>query len=93
MKRAALLVLLAGAPLVLALFPRIRRAFVRKVRLVLLLYAGAVLLTGFAIGLWSGRAGTLTGGQVALAAAGVALAVGAFGAVVRDALRDRPTRG
>ncbi len=93
MKRVALLVLFVGAPLVLALFPRLRRSLARKARLVLLLYSGAVLLTAFAVGLWSNRAASLSGGQVALAAAGVALVLFAFGAVVRDALRDRPTRG
>lgn len=93
MRRAALLFLLAGAPLLLALFPRLRRAFFRKVRLFLLLYAAAVLLTGFATGLWSDRAARLPGGQLALSLAGVALVLIAFGAVVRDALRDRAPRG
>ena len=93
MKRAALLVLIVGAPLVLVLFPRLRKALVRKTRLFLLLYAGAILLTSLATGLWSNRAASLSGGEVALAAAGVALVLLAFGAVLRDALRDRPTRG
>ncbi len=93
MRRAALLILLVGAPLLLVLFPRLRRAFFRKVRLFLLLYAAAVLLTGFATGLWSDRVATLKGGQFALALAGVALVLIAFGAVVRDALRDRAPRG
>jgi len=93
MRRAALLFLLAGAPLLLALFPSLRRAFFRKVRLVLLLYAAAVLLTGFGTGLWSDRATSLSGGQVALALAGAALVLLAFGAVVRDALKDRAPRG
>ena len=93
MRRAALLLLLAGAPLLVALFPSLRRAFYRKVRLVLLLYAGALLLTGFATGAWSNRAASLSGGQVALALVGVALVLMAFLAVVRDALRDRAPRG
>jgi hypothetical protein len=93
MKRAVLLILFAGAPLVLALFPRLRRALVRKARLVLLLYAGAVLMTAFAVGFWSNRAASLSEGEIALAAAGAALVLVAFGAVVRDALRDRSTRG
>jgi hypothetical protein len=93
MKRAALLFLLAGAPLLLALFPRLRRAFFRKARLFLLLYAAAVLATGLGTGLWSNRAASLPGGQRALALAGVALVLIAFGAVVRDALRDREPRG
>lgn len=93
MRRVALLLLLAGAPLLLVLFPTLRRAFFRKARLVLLLYAGALLLTGFGTGLWSNRAASLPGGQLALALAGVALVLIAFGAVVRDALRDRSPRG
>lgn len=92
MKRAALLLLLLGAPLLLALFPRLRRALFRKARLFLLLYAGAILLTGFGIGLWSDRVSTLSGGALALSIAGVLLVLAAFGAVARDALRDRPTR-
>jgi len=93
MRRAALLVLLAGAPLLLALFPRLRRALLRKARLFLLLYAGALLLTSLTIGLWANRAASLSEGELALALAGVALILLAFGAVARDALRDRPNRG
>jgi hypothetical protein len=93
MKRAALLLLLAGAPLLLVLFPALRRALFRKARLFLLLYAGAILLTGFGIGVWSDRLSTLSGGETALALAGVLLVLCAFAAVARDALRDRSTRG
>ncbi len=93
MKRAALLVLIAGAPLLVALVPRLRRALVRKARLVLLLWAGAILLTSLATGLWANRAASLSGREAALAAAGVIVALAAFGAVARDALRDRSTRG
>jgi len=92
MKRAVLLLLLAGAPLLLVLFPRLRRALFRKARLFLLLYAGAILLTGFGTGLWSDRVSTLSGGALALSIAGVLLVLVAFGAVARDALRDRPIR-
>ncbi len=95
MKRAALLLLLAGAPLLLALFPSLRRAFFRKVRLVLLLYAGAILLTGFGTGIWSNRLSTLSTAQIALSIAGVLLVLVAFAAVVLDAheaRRKRPTR-
>ncbi|HQR46429.1 MAG TPA: hypothetical protein PLB02_04870 [Thermoanaerobaculia bacterium] len=92
MKRAALLLLL-GAPLLLALFPALRRALLRKARLFLLLYAGALLLTGFGTGLWSRRLATLSAGELGLALAGVALVLAAFAAVARDALRDRATRG
>ncbi len=92
MKRAAVLLLLAGGPLLLALVPSLRRALVRNARLVLLLYAGAILLTAFGTGLWSGRAASLSGAEAAFAGAGLLLVLAAFGAVVRDALRDRATR-
>lgn len=92
MKRAALLVLLVGAPLLLALFPALRRALFRKARLVLLLYAGAVLLSGLAIAFWSSRASSISGGEFVLAAASAALVLTALGAVLRDALRDRASR-
>lgn len=93
MKRAALLLLIAGAPLLLVLFPRLRRAAARKGRLVLLLWVGAILLTGFATGVWSGRAEVMSEGQWILAAAAVVLVLVAFGSVVRDALKGRSTRG
>jgi len=92
-KRAALLLLLFGAPLFLVLFPGLRRAFFRKTRLFLLLWAGAILLTALATGLWSNRLSSLSAGETALAAAGVLLVLAAFAAVVRDARRDRATRG
>jgi len=89
LKRAALLLLIAGAPLLLVLFPRLRRAAARKGRLVLLLWVGAILLTGFATGVWSGRAEVMSEGQWILAAAAVVLVLVAFGSVVRDALKGR----
>ncbi len=46
MKRAALLILLVGAPLVLALFPALRRRIAHKMRFLLLLWSGAVLFFG-----------------------------------------------
>jgi len=92
-KRAALLLLIAGAPLLLVLFPGLRRAAFRKGRLVLLLWVGAILLTGFATGVWSGRTDTMSAGQWILAAAGVVLVLAAFASVVKDALKDRSTRG
>ena len=93
MKRAALLLLIAGAPLLIALFPRLRRALFRKARLVLLLWTGAILLVALGTGLRSDRLSTLSGGEAVLALAGVLLVVAAFAAVVRDAARDRTTRG
>ncbi len=92
MKRAALLLLLAGAPLLLVFFPSLRRAFFRKIRLFLLLYAGAILLTALGTGVWSNRLSSLSAGETALSIAGVLLVLAAFAAVARDARRDRPTR-
>ena len=46
MKRAALLILLVGAPLVLVFFPEIRRRIAHKARFLLLLWSGAVLFFG-----------------------------------------------
>lgn len=46
MKRAALLILLVGAPLALALFPGFRRRIAHKLRFLLLLWSGAVLFFG-----------------------------------------------
>ena len=93
MKRAALLLFFAGAPLLLVLFPRLRRAFFRRARLFLLLWAGAILFTGFAVGLRSDRAAALSGGEALFAGIGLVLIVSAFAAVARDALRDHSTRG
>jgi len=93
LKRAALLLLIAGAPLLVVLFPGLRRAALRKGRLVLLLWVGAILLTGFATGIWSGRAEVMSEGQWMLAAAGVVLVLVAFASVVKDALKDRSNRG
>jgi len=93
MKRAALLLLIAGAPLLFALFPGLRRAAARKGRLVLLLWVGAILLTGFATGFWSGRTDVMSAWQWILASAGIVLVVAAFTAVVKDALKDRSPRG
>ncbi len=92
MKRAALLLLIAGAPLLLVLFPDLRRRGRGKGRLVLLLWVGAILLTGFATGVWSGRTEVMSEGQWMLAAAGVALVLAAFGSVLKEALKDRSTR-
>jgi hypothetical protein len=92
-KRAALLILIAGAPLFLVLLPGLRRAAARNGRLVLLLWVAAILLTGFSTGAWSGRTELMSAWQWVLASAGVALVVAAFTFVVRDALKDRPPRG
>ena len=46
MKRAALLILLVGAPLALVLFPGFRRRLAHKLRFLLLVWSGAVLFFG-----------------------------------------------
>ena len=46
MKRAALLILVVGAPLVLIFFPELRRRIANKLRFLLLLWSGAVLFLG-----------------------------------------------
>ena len=87
MKRAALLILVVGAPLVLLLFPELRRRIARKLRFLLLLWAGAVLF----VGLFAGRGGDVFEGketwEIGLALAGLSLFVGAFLAVLRDSGR------
>lgn len=46
MKRAAFFLLLVGVPLVLLVFPELRRRLAGKLRFILLVYAGALLLVG-----------------------------------------------
>jgi len=89
MKRLLLWGLVVAGPLVLLFFPDLRRAAVRKARLVLLLWAGAILLVGFATGLGRRRLETLGAADAVLAGAGIALVLGAFALVARDALRPR----
>ena len=86
MKRALLFVVLA-APLFVLVFPRLRRAAIRKARLVLLLWAGAILAVGFATGAWSSRVEALGAGETILTLAGILLVVAAFFAVLRDAMK------
>lgn len=87
MKRAALLILVVGAPLVFLLFPRLRKALVRNARLVLLLWAGAILAVGFATGAWSARVESLGARETVFTLIGILLVVAAFFAVLRDALK------
>jgi hypothetical protein len=89
MKRLLLWGLVLAGPLVLLFFPDLRRAAVRKARLVLLLWAGAILLVGFSTGLGARRLEALGAADCVLAAAGIALVLGAFALVARDALRPR----
>lgn len=87
MKRAALLILVVGAPLVLLFFPELRRRIASKLRFLLLLWAGAVLF----VGLFAGRGKNFLEGkepwETGLALFGLALFVGAFLAVLRDSSR------
>jgi hypothetical protein len=86
-KRAALLILVVGAPLVLLFFPELRRRIAGKMRFLLLLWAGAVLF----VGLFAGRGRNVLEGrgpwEIGIALLGLALFVGAFLAVLRDSGR------
>jgi hypothetical protein len=88
MKRAALLILVVGAPLVLLFFPELRRRIASKVRFLLLLWAGAVLF----VGLFAGRGRNFLEGketwEIGLALLGLALFVGAFLSVLRDSAQS-----
>src|SRR5512144_1739624 len=95
MKRAALLVLIVGAPLVLVLFPELRRRIAHKMRFLLLVWSGAVLFFGligapgkksFLEGEWGWDAGTLW------SLLGVAMFVAAFVSVFRDFRLSSPSR-
>ena len=87
MKRAALLILVVGAPLVLLFFPELRRRIARKLRFLLLLWAGAVLF----VGLFAGRGRDFLEGketwEIGLGLLGLALFVGAFVSVLIDTSR------
>jgi hypothetical protein len=92
-KRAALLILLVGAPLALALFPGFRRRIAHKLRFLLLLWAGAVLFFGLLGG--PGRKSFLEsewGASKAWAVLGVALLCAAFVSVLRDFQRSSPSK-
>lgn len=95
MRRAALLILLIGAPLALALFPGLRRRIAHKLRFLLLLWSGAVLFFGligapgkesFLEGEWGWNAGTLW------PLVGVALFTAAFVSVFRDLRLSSPSK-
>ncbi len=89
MKRAALLILVVGAPLVLVLFPELRRRIAHKLRFLLLVWSGAVLFFGvvgvpgrerksFLEGEWGWDWATLA------PLGGVLLFAAAFASVLRD---------
>jgi amino acid permease len=94
-KRAALLILLVGAPLALALFPGFRRRLAHKLRFLLLVWSGAVLF----FGLFGGpgkenffervREGDA---QAVWATLGVALFAAAFVSVLRDFRLSSPSK-
>ncbi len=93
MKRAALLILLIGAPLALVLFPEFRRRIAHKLRFLLLLWSGAVLFFGLIGG--PGKRNFLEGEwgeSTAWALMGVALLVAAFVSVFRDFLLSSPSK-
>jgi hypothetical protein len=92
-KRAALLILLIGAPLVLVLFPEIRRRIAHKMRFLLLLWSGAVLFFGLIGG--PGKKNFLEGewsASTAWALFGVALLLTAFVSVFRDFRLSSPSK-
>ena len=95
MKRAALLILVVGAPLVLLFFPELRRRIAHKLRFLLLLWAGAVLFFGLLGGPgkkslfereWGWDWATLA------PLGGVLLFAAAFLSVFRDVLRSSPSK-
>jgi len=94
-KRAALLILLVGAPLVLLFFPEIRRRIAHKARFLLLVWSGAVLFFGLVGG--PGRKNFLEGNSEEGWAMfwpflGVALFIAAFVSVLRDFRRSSPSK-
>lgn len=89
MKRAALLLAFGAAPLVLLLFPAARRFLAGKLRLVLLVLAGAILAGGLSTIAVGPRLGQLTPIEAGLTVGGVALLLGSFVAVLRDGTRNR----
>jgi hypothetical protein len=93
MKRAALLILVVGAPLVLLFFPELRRRIAHKLRFLLLLWAGAVLFFGLIGG--PGKKNFLEGewgASRAWALLGVALFGAAFVSILRDFRRSSPSK-
>jgi hypothetical protein len=94
-KRAALLILLVGAPLVLLFFPEIRRRIAHKARFLLLVWSGAVLFFGLVGG--PGKKSFLEGNSEEGWATfwpllGVALFIAAFVSVLRDFRRSSPSK-
>ena len=93
MKRAALLILVVGAPLVLLLFPELRRRIAHKLRFLLLVWAGAVLFFGLLGG--PGKKSFLEGewgASTVWALFGAVLLVAALGSVLRDFVLSSPSK-
>ena len=95
MRRAALLILLVGAPLVLVLFPELRRRIVHKMRFLLLVWSGAVLFFGLIGG--PGKENFFErvrggGADVLWPLLGVALFSLAFVSVLRDFRLSSPSK-
>jgi membrane protease YdiL (CAAX protease family) len=94
-KRAALLILLVGAPLALVLFPGFRRRLANKLRFLLLVWSGAVLFFGLMGG--PGKKNFFErvregDAQTAWALLGVALFAAAFVSVLRDFRLSSPPK-
>ncbi|HEX7671258.1 MAG TPA: hypothetical protein VF395_16805 [Polyangiaceae bacterium] len=95
MTRAALLILLVGAPLVLLFFPEVRRRIAHKLRFLLLLWSGAVLFFGLLGG--PGRKNFLErdwewGWAMFWPLLAVGLFIAAFVSVLRDFRLSSPSR-
>jgi hypothetical protein len=94
-KRAALLILLVGAPLVLLFFPEFRRRIAHKLRFLLLLWSGAVLFFGLVGG--PGKKNFLEGEWdegwgMFWPLFGVGLFIAAFVSVLRDFRLSSPSK-
>jgi hypothetical protein len=93
-KRAALLILVVGAPFAFLLFPELRRRVVHKLRFLLLLWSGAVLFFGLFGG--PGKKNFFeseSGSPAAWALLGLALFAAAFVSVLRDFRRSSSKNG
>ena len=95
MKRAALLILVVGAPLVLLFFPELRRRIAHKLRFLLLLWSGAVLFFGLFGG--PGRENFLErewgwDGATFWPLFGAVLFIAAFVSVLRDFRLSSPSK-
>jgi hypothetical protein len=94
-KRAALLILVVGAPLVLLFFPDLRRRIAHKLRFLLLVWSGAVLFFGLAGAPGREKKSFLegeSGASIAGSLLGLALFAAAFVSVLRDFRLSSPSR-